>query len=106
MLRFGGGCAGFERGIHVDGETAAGMIVDPCPGVHDVRRMGHGQRASCRICPHSTRLSSTLRARSRKYSLGQVAYQRSSSASIGPIGATKRQLCTLWTCGCPGVDGS
>ena len=30
-LHVGVGRAGFERGIHVDGETAAGVIVDPAP---------------------------------------------------------------------------
>ena len=69
-----------------------------------------GIAASCRSWPHFTRFASTLRARSRKYSLGQTAYfsryQRSSSASIGPMGATRRQFCALWTSGWPGVAGS
>ena len=36
------GCAGFERRIDVDGEPAAGMSVDPGPGVYDVRRVCAG----------------------------------------------------------------
>ena len=41
-LRLRVGCSGFERRIHVDGETAAGMTVDPRPGVHDVRGVRTG----------------------------------------------------------------
>ena len=69
-----------------------------------------GIAASCRSCPHFTRSASTLRARSWSYVVGQTAYfsryQRRSSASIGPMGATKRQFCALWTSGWPGVAGS
>jgi hypothetical protein len=41
-LDLGGGCAGFERGIYVDGEPTAGVTVDPRPGVHDIRRVRAG----------------------------------------------------------------
>ena len=33
--RSGSGC--FQGGVHVDGETATGVIADPCPGLQDVR---------------------------------------------------------------------
>ncbi|MEI2781737.1 MAG: hypothetical protein V9H25_10940 [Candidatus Competibacter sp.] len=35
---------GFERGIHMDGEAAPRMSVDPRPSLHDVRGVGHGDR--------------------------------------------------------------
>ncbi|MGH8565556.1 MAG: hypothetical protein ACREXW_16285 [Gammaproteobacteria bacterium] len=110
-IRLSLGCAGFERGIHVDGETAAGMTVAiRAQAFMTFAVCAPGSAAACRSCPHFTRLSSTFRARSRKYSLGQMAYfsryQRRSSASIGPSGATNRQLCALATSRCPGAAGS
>jgi hypothetical protein len=60
-IHFGLGCARFERGIHVDGETAARMPVDLRPRVHDVCRVGHGQRRCVQeLSPfHETRLDLT-----------------------------------------------
>ena len=98
----GVGRAGFERRIHVDGETAAGVVVDLRPGVHDVRRVrarasprragavpiSRGSPRPCARGPGNTRS-----ARWRTFpDTSAVPPPRSARC-----GATKRQLCALWT---------